>query len=232
MSPSPVILILGGGKNVGASVAKRFAGQGYKVALVARNSQSTTNSENSMTISADLADADSLSHVFDRVEQKFGTPNVVVYNAASVKPVPRDDPLQLDVSDLNNDFAVNTASVLAAAKRAIQGFAKLPSEMNKTFIYTGNLLNIEVMPALVSLGIGKSATAHLVKTAAQAYGAQGYHFYYADERKADGSAAFMDINGPNHAEFYYELAEDKQQRPWWQTFVGGQGYKSFPVKLA
>ena len=52
-------------------------------------------------------------------------------------------------------------------------------------------------------------------------------FYYADERKADGFAAFRDVSGPFHAEHYLELAETKDQRPWLQTFVGGQGYKDF-----
>lgn len=53
-------------------------------------------------------------------------------------------------------------------------------------------------------------------------------FYYADERKADGSAAFG-VDGPAHGELYTELAEESTQRPWQQTFVKGIGYKEFPV---
>lgn len=52
-------------------------------------------------------------------------------------------------------------------------------------------------------------------------------FYYADERKADGAAAFMDISGEAHGNFYVELAEGKAQGPWQQTFVKGVGYKHF-----
>lgn len=52
-------------------------------------------------------------------------------------------------------------------------------------------------------------------------------FYYADERKADGSAAFMDIDGEAHGEFYTQLAESKSQGPWHQTFVKGVGYRNF-----
>lgn len=54
-----------------------------------------------------------------------------------------------------------------------------------------------------------------------------FRFYYADERKEDGSAAFMDINGEAHGKFYAELAESKSQGPWQQTFVKDLGYKSF-----
>ena len=54
-----------------------------------------------------------------------------------------------------------------------------------------------------------------------------YSFYYADERKTDGSAAFTDVSGPNHAEHYLHLEEAEEQLPWLQTFVGGAGYKDF-----
>jgi hypothetical protein len=51
-------------------------------------------------------------------------------------------------------------------------------------------------------------------------------FYYADERKIDGSAAFA-VDGEAHGRLYTELAEDTSQRDWQQTFVKGVGYKSF-----
>ena len=54
-------------------------------------------------------------------------------------------------------------------------------------------------------------------------------FYYADERKADGQPAYMDIDGAAHAEQYVTLAEETSQGPWHQTFVKGVGYKQFPA---
>ena len=82
--------------------------------------------------------------------------------------------MDLSVADLNQDLAVNTVSTLVAARRAVQGFEQLPSQVPKSFIYTGNFLNKEVMPALISLGIGKSASAHIIAVAAKAYGQKGY----------------------------------------------------------
>lgn len=52
-------------------------------------------------------------------------------------------------------------------------------------------------------------------------------FYYADERKGDGSPAYSDIDGAAHAELYVDLAESRSQGPWRQTFVKGVGYKDF-----
>lgn len=88
--------------------------------------------------------------------------------------VPADSPLDLSLASFNQDIAVNTASVLIAAKKAVQGFQQLPSTVSKTFIYTGNFLNKEVLPAFLSQGMGKSASAHLIAVASKAYAAKGY----------------------------------------------------------
>jgi hypothetical protein len=52
-------------------------------------------------------------------------------------------------------------------------------------------------------------------------------FYFGDQRKADGSPAYSDIDGEAHAEHYFHLADTKSQGPWQQTFVKGAGYKQF-----
>ena len=54
-------------------------------------------------------------------------------------------------------------------------------------------------------------------------------FYYADERKADGSPKYR-VDGDAHADLYWELSEEKAQLPWMHTFVKGEGYKDFGDK--
>lgn len=51
-------------------------------------------------------------------------------------------------------------------------------------------------------------------------------FFFADERTIEGRSASTKINGPGHAEFYYELAQGVGL-PWHATFVIGHGYKDF-----
>ena len=69
---------------------------------------------------------------------------------------------------------INTLSALAAAKEAVISFEALPKGAARTFIYTGNILNLQPIPPLMSNGMGKSATAHMIETAAQAYRDRGY----------------------------------------------------------
>lgn len=56
-------------------------------------------------------------------------------------------------------------------------------------------------------------------------------FYYADERKPDGTAKYK-VDGEAHAKLYYELAEGKTQGPWMQTFVKDKGYMKFDSPYA
>lgn len=54
-------------------------------------------------------------------------------------------------------------------------------------------------------------------------------FYYADERNSEGGGVPLDkLSGVGAGGFYWELAEKKQDIPWFATFVAGKGYVHFP----
>jgi hypothetical protein len=120
----------------------------------------------------------------------------------------------------------------AAVKEALAGFEKLPVSLGgdnkKTFLYTGNILNTGPMPALLTLGVGKVASAQIIELAAGAYGEKEYGFFYVDERKADGSSKGQAIDGPAHGRFVAELVGGAEGVPWYATFVAGEGYVRFP----
>jgi NAD(P)-dependent dehydrogenase (short-subunit alcohol dehydrogenase family) len=76
-----VLLILGGGANIGAAVANKFAAGGYKVAIAARSVvDGLDNSTGFLNIRADLSDPAVVPNIFDKTRAKFGLPSVVVYN--------------------------------------------------------------------------------------------------------------------------------------------------------
>jgi hypothetical protein len=53
-------------------------------------------------------------------------------------------------------------------------------------------------------------------------------FYYADERKPDGSPKYR-VDGEAHADLFWELAQNAAQGPWLQTFVKDMGYQNFDM---
>ncbi|KAF2675329.1 putative short chain type dehydrogenase [Microthyrium microscopicum] len=223
---SPVVLILGAGSNVGQAVARTFASNGYKVALAARSLKEADSTDNQLNIPSDFSKTDDVVNAFTKTKAAFGIPSVVIYNASAGNFTPADDPFALTLADFNKDTNINLFSVFVAAQQAVLGFAELPASAARTFIYTGNVLNVAILPKFVSAGVGKSGTAHMIWAASAAYKDRGYKFYYADERKADGSPKYS-IDGDAHARLYWQLANDETQGSWMQTFVKGVGYRKF-----
>ncbi|KIY02385.1 uncharacterized protein Z520_02523 [Fonsecaea multimorphosa CBS 102226] len=223
---SPVILILGAGPNIGQAVARTFASRGYKVALAARSLDEAASTDNQLNITSDFANSDDVVKAFKRVHTVFGIPSVVVYNVSASTLTPPQDAFALPLAAFNRDLAINVTSAFVAAQQAALGFAQLPDSTSKTFIYTGNILNVAIIPSFLDQGVGKSAGAHMMWAASAAYKDRGFKFYYCDERKADGTAKYK-VDGEAHAQLYWKLTEDKTQGPWMQTFVKGVGYTKF-----
>lgn len=84
------------------------------------------------------------------------------------------DPLTIPLERLVSSLNINTISAYAAAQASVSGFSSLPASASRTFIYTGNKLNLISMPKFLDLGVGKSATAHIIKSASISYKDKGY----------------------------------------------------------
>jgi hypothetical protein len=71
---------------------------------------------------------------------------------------------------------INTTSAFVAAQQAVLAFEQLPASASKTFIFTGNVLNTTILAPLMLGGVGKSATSHMIQSAAAAYADKGYKY--------------------------------------------------------
>jgi hypothetical protein len=74
----------------------------------------------------------------------------------------------------NRDMNISTTSAFVAAQQAVLGFTALPADAAKSFFYTGNVLNVAILPSFMGQGAGKSAAAHMMNAAAAAYKDRGY----------------------------------------------------------
>jgi hypothetical protein len=163
----------------------------------------------------------------------------------SMGPDP-ENPVSAPLQDFQKDLAINSVSAYAAAQAAIAGFSKLPENVKKTFIYTGNNGNTlvgnghffekiatcllsQVTPMFLMLGIGKTSAWYMIQTlaASSSLASMGCRFYYVDERTPGGKAMFH-VSGPAHAEYFLELAEKEGRSETLATFVRGKGYTKFP----
>jgi NAD(P)-dependent dehydrogenase (short-subunit alcohol dehydrogenase family) len=178
MAANLTVLILGAGPRIGASVAEKFASNGYNVAVASRTGTGTKTDKGFLSLKADFTKPDSISALFDAVKTEFHTsPNVVVYNAAALtNPPDKDSIFSTSAESVASDLNVNTVSPYVAAQQAVIGWQTLPKETKKSFIYTGNITNVSIvpMPLMMDLGMGKSASAFWIGLADTLYSAQGF----------------------------------------------------------
>lgn len=87
---------------------------------------------------------------------------------------PADDPFAISFADFSEDTNINIHSAFIAAQQAVSGFAQLPESAARTFIYTGNVLNVAMLPKFLSAGVGKSGAAYMIWSASAAYKDRGY----------------------------------------------------------
>jgi NAD(P)-dependent dehydrogenase (short-subunit alcohol dehydrogenase family) len=86
-----VAAILGVGPGLGAAVARRFAREGFAVALMSRNEGSVAGVREeiegeggaALPITADATNPPSVEAAFGRVREGLGDPEVFVYNAGA-----------------------------------------------------------------------------------------------------------------------------------------------------
>lgn len=116
---------------------------------------------------------------------------------------------------------------------ATKSFRNVAADASKTFIFTGNKLNLITLKGMMNFGLGKTTTSYAIKFLVEqgVYKEEGAKFYFADERNSAGHPVGNGISGPAAATAYVDLAELKEQGPWLYTFVKDQGYKEFDAKL-
>src|ERR1700753_3973411 len=86
-SKSPVCAVVGVGPGNGAALARRFAKEGYAVALLARRSDTSAELARELpgarAFECDVGDQASVSKAFAAIREQLGDVAVVVYNAGS-----------------------------------------------------------------------------------------------------------------------------------------------------
>ncbi|KAB2107300.1 hypothetical protein AG0111_0g3677 [Alternaria gaisen] len=239
MSNTPIALILGSGPNVGTALTSSLTALGYRIATASRSGTNALNPlSGTLSLAADFSTPSSIPALFAAVTKEFGrAPSVVIWNAAALTPPPVEgNVLSVPQDQFVKDLNVNTVSPYVAAMEAVRAWdGELGGDgegarSHKTFIYTGNTLNQTIMPVplFLTLGVGKSASAHWVGLADATYRERGYRFFYADQREPDGTPMVNGVDGPAHGEFYASLAQrESNDVPWLATFVKDKGYVKF-----
>ncbi|RFA21233.1 3-oxoacyl-ACP reductase FabG [Subtercola boreus] len=118
MTTPRTVLITGGNRGIGYSLASEFVAQGHRVAVTARSGEGPAGT---LTVRADVTDAATVDSAFTEVEAALGPVEVVVANAGMTR-----DTLLLRMSedDFTDVIDTNLTGAFRVVKRASKGMLK------------------------------------------------------------------------------------------------------------
>ena len=118
MQTPRTVLVTGGNRGIGFAIAEEFIAAGHRVAVTAR---SGAGPKGSLSVVADVTDAQSLDNAIAQVEAELGPIEVLVANAGITR-----DTLLLRMSDEDFEQVVNTnlTGVFRVLKRVTKSMLK------------------------------------------------------------------------------------------------------------
>lgn len=137
-------LSIGTGPGIGFATAERFAREGFRIILTARNLERITGLAQRLqaqgfdaeVYALDATDADKVVDLIMETEASHGAVDVLYYNAASL----REATLAVQpVEIFNSDLAVNIGGAMAAAQAVM---AKMSARQSGSILLTGGTLGI------------------------------------------------------------------------------------------
>lgn len=175
MANKGVCVVIGTGPGIGQAVAKRFAREGYALGLIARKVESLegfveglkTTGAVAKGFPADAEQPTSLVDALSAIERELGPIDVLVYNAAVLKP---GGPLEVGVEQLVREFRVNVGGALVASQHVVAG---MKAQKRGTILFTGGGLALAPWAQMASLSIGKASIRSLANTLHQDLKADG-----------------------------------------------------------
>jgi NAD(P)-dependent dehydrogenase (short-subunit alcohol dehydrogenase family) len=169
-------VVTGVGPGTGAALVRRFAADGYRVAMLARDADRIERLSREIpgahAFPVDVADLDALRATLARVRAQLGVPRVLLHNAVaggfgsyeSVKP-----------EDLEHRFRVNVTSLLVLAQELAPGMIEAGGG---AIAVTGNTSAWRGKPAFAGFAPTKAAQRSLAESLARTLGPKGVHVAY------------------------------------------------------
>lgn len=175
MSARPFAIVAGAGPGLGLAVARRFAREGFAVALLARNGERLAElaarepAGALLAVVCDLTQERDVARAFDDLSAHHGAPQCVVFNAFGFAPGQVVDlaPSEFERCWRSSAYAGFLVGQAAARLMLPQG--------SGTILFTGGGLALKAEAGLASLAAQKFALRGLAQAMARELGPKGIH---------------------------------------------------------
>jgi 3-oxoacyl-[acyl-carrier protein] reductase len=158
------VLVTGGNRGIGRSIAEEFIRQGHRVAVTVRSGEGPAGS---LSVHADVTDPASLDAAFLEVEEKLGAVEVLIANAGITR-----DTLLMRMTDEEFEEVINTNlnGVFRVLRRASKGMIK--AKYGRV-ILIGSVVGLLGSAGQVNYSAAKSALVGMARSVTRELGARG-----------------------------------------------------------
>jgi len=168
-----VCVVAGVGPGNGAAFARRFASEGYSVALLARGTsfseQLASTLPDARAYACDVTDASSIASTFEAIRGEIGEPEVLVYNAGSGVWGPIEE---ATAADFENAWRVNALGGFLASKQVIPAMKRAG---RGSIVFVGATASRKAGPKSAAFSSAKGAQRSLAESMARALWPAGIH---------------------------------------------------------
>ncbi len=166
---SRVVLVTGGNRGIGLSIAQAFVALGDRVAITARSGEMPEALAGSdvLVLKADVTDTESLDAAFIRIEAELGPVEIVVANAGITR-----DTLLMRMSDEDIDAVIDTNLVgaIRVARRAAKGMLRL---RRGRLIFVSSVVGLLGSAGQTNYAASKAGLVGLARSLARELGSRG-----------------------------------------------------------
>ena len=167
-----IVLIVGAGAGLSASLARLFAREGIRVALAARHIEklgALCTETGARAFACNATEPDEVERLFGLVEREIGVPDVVVYNASGRERGPFVDLVPADVAQ------AMTVSAFGGFLVAQQAAKRMLPNKHGAILFTGASASVKGYAQSAPFAMGKFALRGLAQSMARELSPQGIH---------------------------------------------------------
>lgn len=172
----PVCLISGVGPGTGSALVRRFAAEGYRIAMLARSAERLAalakQVPSAKAYVCDVSDQSQVDAAVTSVEREMGAPSVLIHNAVGGA---WGTFMEIDPAVLNRNFQVNTMGLLYLSRRVAPGMV---TAGKGAIIVTGNTSAQRGRANFAGFAPTKAAQRILAEAMARDLGPKGVHVAY------------------------------------------------------
>ena len=172
----PVCLISGVGPGTGSALVRRFAAEGYRIAMLARGAERLAGLAKQVPSAkayiCDVSDQSQVDAAVESVEREMGAPSVLIHNAVGGA---WGTFTEIDPAVLNSNFQVNAMGLLYLARRVAPAMV---AAGKGAIIVTGNTSALRGRATFAGFAPTKAAQRILAEAMARDLGPKGVHVAY------------------------------------------------------